>query len=409
MLLSYITKGHTDQFEKLADSTDLPECVPAHNLSQQSRASYGRKKASPTLVIHGGAGTMSKAGSTPEQREKYRAALKESLRVGHSVLQSGGEALDACVAAVAYMEDCPLFNCAKGAVFNTAGKNELECSVMLSKPPATHPEIPASRRGLALALLRHVQNPSKAARALYLSPTMVPHATLSDSTAEELAERLGEVLVDTTYFFTEARWREHRRGLGLPEEPLPPHISSDAIYSEGPSLDQMPTGTVGAVALDRNGCLAAVTSTGGKTNKLAGRIGDTPTFGCGFWAEEWPVEGCVRRIWRQLRGKGKRAVGISGTGDGDLDVTSVGPPQYFLRGASALTIAHRMRFKHESVGKAAATVVKELFAEGGIGGVIALDGQGEVAMPLNCSGMYRGVIKADGQPKVAIFNDDKLE
>ncbi|KAG9001517.1 hypothetical protein FRB93_012118 [Tulasnella sp. JGI-2019a] len=351
------------------------------------------KQATPVLVIHGGAGTMSKSGSTPEQREKYHTALKESLRVGHDILKSGGEAMDACVAAVAFMEDCPLFNCAKGAIFNVAGKNELECSIMLSKPPASHPEIPTSRRGIGLTLLRRLRNPCKAARALYLSPTIAPHATLSDSTVECLAEALGETLVDPSYFFTKARWREHRRGLGLPEEPLPPGLPLQDVPSSDDSeesLDLMPSGTVGAVALDGNGCIAAVTSTGGKTNKLVGRIGDTPTFGSGFWAEEWPVDGDV---------SGRRAVGVSGTGDGD----------YFLRGATACTIANRMKFKQESVDQAARAGVQDLYAQGGMGGVIALDEQGRVAMALNCSGMYRGVIKEDGNPKVAIFDDDVLE
>lgn len=165
---------------------------------------------------------------------------------------------------------------------------------MLSKPPASHPQIPASRRGMALTLLRHVRNPSKAARALYLSPSTVPHATLSDSTAEALAESLGEELVDSSYFFTEKRWKEHRRGLGLPVGPMPPneHDSSDQSGSESfpeVNLDQMPTGTVGAVGLDARGCIAAVTSTGGKTNKLVGRIGMYVIMVPAVWSACLPV------------------------------------------------------------------------------------------------------------------------
>lgn len=178
-------------------------------------------------------------------------------------------------------------------------KNELEASIMLSKPPPSHPEISSTRRGLAVTLLTKVKNPGKLARALYLSPDKGPHAFLSGLNAERLAESLGEELVDPSYFFTEHRWEEHMRGLGLPQ---PTTILTDSIHT----LDPYPTGTVGAVALDAKGCIAAVTSTGGKTNKLVGRIGDTPIFGAGFWAEEWRREGSTP------------AVGISGTGDGDV-------------------------------------------------------------------------------------------
>ncbi|KIP08295.1 hypothetical protein PHLGIDRAFT_104546 [Phlebiopsis gigantea 11061_1 CR5-6] len=357
------------------------------------------KKSRQVLVIHGGAGTMSKEGASPEQRARYKAALSRALEVGYAVLKDGGEAMDAAVAAVSSMEDCPLFNSGRGAVFNVEGKNELETSIMLSKPPASHPNIPSSRRGLGITLLRHVRNPSQLARALYLAPTAAPHTMLSGRPVEDLAEELDIELVDESYFFTEGRWREHRRGLGLPEEPLPfPGKGSTEGNADVP-LDQLPTGTVGAVALDVRGCIAAVTSTGGRTNKLAGRIGDTPSMATGFWAEEWPVEGRLRRFWKKVRGKGtKVAVGVSGTGDGD----------YFIRLATASTIGRRMRYLHEPVAKAAKHCVEELRHDGGIGGVIALDHKGHVAMPLNCSGMYRGVIREDGVPKTAIFDDEEL-
>jgi L-asparaginase / beta-aspartyl-peptidase len=187
---------------------------------------------------------------------------------------------------------------------------------MLSKPPASHPHIPPSRRGFGVTLLSHVRNPSKLARALYLAPTSAPHTMLSGTACENIGQELGIELVDESYFFTEARWREHRRGLGLPEEPLPHHEKMDGTFIP---LDQLPTGTVGAVALDIRGCIAAVTSTGGKTNKLVGRIGDTPSMGSGFWAEEWPAHGHLRRAWNCLRGRRSvNAVGVSGTGDGDV-------------------------------------------------------------------------------------------
>jgi beta-aspartyl-peptidase (threonine type) len=215
-------------------------------------------------------------------------------------------------------------------VFNVAGKasaassqhqtppltpvqNELETSLMLSKPPVSHPHIPASRRGTALTLLTRARNPAQLARALYLSPERAEHPFLSGAAAEELGAQLGAELVDPSYFFTEARWREHRAGLGLPAEPLPPHDE------ELPLLDLMPTGTVGCVARDARGALCAVTSTGGRTNKLVGRVGDTPHMGAGFWAAEWAVRGRVRRAWRAATGRPtSHGVAISGTGDGDV-------------------------------------------------------------------------------------------
>jgi isoaspartyl peptidase/L-asparaginase-like protein (Ntn-hydrolase superfamily) len=159
------------------------------------------------------------------------------------------------------------------------------------------------------------------ARALYLEPSLAPHALLSGSAAEEIGYQVGQELVDPSYYWTEHRWREHRRELGLPETPLPGEPGKDTPYLP---LDQLPTGTVGAVALDINGHIACCTSTGGKTNKLVGRVGDTPSMGSGFWAETWSED--KKGIWaRVFRAIGKdtpitRAVGVSGTGDGDVSL-----------------------------------------------------------------------------------------
>ncbi|RPD60734.1 asparaginase [Lentinus tigrinus ALCF2SS1-6] len=344
---------------------------------------------------------MDKSRSTPELRKQYKTALSRALLAGYAVLSAGGEAMDAAVAAVSSLEDCPLFNAGRGAVFNVAGKNELETSLMLSRPPSTHPCIPSTRRGVGITLLGYTRNPSQLARALYLSPESAPHTMFSGVAAESLGAPLGIKLVDESYFFTENRWREHRRGLGLPEEPLPypTKPGQDQDNSQVP-LDQLPTGTVGAVALDVRGCIAAVTSTGGRTNKLVGRVGDTPIMGAGFWVEEWKVEGWAHRVLRRLTGKGSKvAVGVSGTGDGD----------YFIRLATGSTIGRRMKYLHEPLSVAAKTCVEELRRDGGIGGVIALDNAGNVTMPMNCSGMYRGVVYEDGVPKTAIFDDEELD
>ena len=189
---------------------------------------------------------------------------------------------------------------------------------MLSKPPASVTETSPTRRGIGVSLLTRVKNPSSLVRALYLSPSLAPHTFLSGTTPEDLGESLGQTLVDPSYFFTEHRWREHRRGLGLPEDPLPSH---DASLRGTIPLDQLPTGTVGAVALDVHGCIVSLTSTGGRTNKLVGRIGDTPTMGAGFWAEEWKPSGWFRNFWSKLtKRRPTSAVGVSGTGDGDVSI-----------------------------------------------------------------------------------------
>ncbi|KAG8827830.1 hypothetical protein FRC17_007709 [Serendipita sp. 399] len=369
-------------------------------LLRKSQKRESIKTRKPILVIHGGAGVFDRSKSTPEQRKIYKSALTEALLAGHVVLKGGGSAMDAAVAAVTSMEDCPLFNCAKGAVFNIAGKNELEASIMLSRPPK-NTQIPATRRGFSAALLTQTKNPSHLVQQLYLRPDLAPHAFLSGSTAEvELGHKqLGLELVDPSYFYTKQRWKEHRRGLGLPVEDCSseaPHVSP---------IDLMPTGTVGAVALDSEGCIAVITSTGGRNNKLVGRLGDTPSMGSGFWAEEWNVDPRPRWISRLLHRfkfgvKTKNcAVGISGTGDGD----------YFIRQATCATLGARMKLLGESVQDAADNVVNHLQEDGGIGGVIALDMEGNVAFALNCNGMYRGLIKDDGIPLTAIFNDDVLD
>jgi isoaspartyl peptidase/L-asparaginase-like protein (Ntn-hydrolase superfamily) len=195
---------------------------------------------------------------------------------------------------------------------------------MLSKPPQSNPEILSSRRGAAATLLTRIRNPSQLVKALYLAPNITPHVLLSGEEAQRIgADELGQTVVDPSYFWTEKRWREHRRGLGLPEEPLP--YPADGTYNDNnSSLDVAPKGTVGAVALDVNSSIAVVTSTGGLTNKIVGRIGDTPLMGSGFWAEEWPIRSLLKRAWRKcLRKPVNRAVGVSGTGDGDVSAYSL--------------------------------------------------------------------------------------
>jgi len=218
-------------------------------------------------------------------------------------------------------------------------------------------------------------------------------------------------LVDPSYFWTEGRWREHRRGLGLPPDDVDSPtglalVAGRSHYGEiAVHLDMLPKGTVGAVALDIDGCIASVTSTGGKTNKLVGRIGDTPSMGSGFWAEEWTVrrkgfKGAVRRFFKMKHKMKHRAVGVSGTGDGD----------YFIRRATAATLCSRMKLLGESLTDAAKNVVEDLKNDGAAGGLIALDEKGTPTFALNSNGMYRGYIKVDeNHPYTAIFDDDVLD
>lgn len=203
---------------------------------------------------------------------------------------------------------------------------------MLSKPPAAHPAMPSSRRGVSVTLLTRTKNPAHLVRALYLAPTLAPHPFLSGPTAETIgADHLGIRTVDPSYFWTEARWRQHRTGLGLPADTKSEFGSdADSCVTCDP-MDMMPTGTVGAVALDMRGCIAAVTSTGGRTNKLVGRVGDTPIMGSGFWAEEWPRKGWwwFKDAWNRLLRKPSLAgVGVSGTGDGDVRRMRSCPPHH---------------------------------------------------------------------------------
>ncbi|EJU05576.1 N-terminal nucleophile aminohydrolase [Dacryopinax primogenitus] len=380
----------------------LSSTVDEKSLNNESKPRHRHAQSvKPVLVIHSGAGVM-RTDTPVEEQEKYRIALRGALKAGHAVLSAGGESIDAVTAAVSFMEDCPLFNCGHGAVFTREGTNELETSLMLSKPPsaAVGPApIPPTRRGISVTLVRRAKNPIQLARALYLNPQATPHSMMSGPAAEELGAAFGgPKLVDPSYFWTEKRWREHRRGLGLPEEPLPEHGKHGE--GEGGDMMVMPKGTVGAVALDSRGCIAAATSTGGLTNKIPGRVGDTPVMGAGFWAEEFEVSGWVRRKLRKLfKGTAKSGVGISCTGDGD----------YFIRRSAAVEVAHRMQFLAQPLAKASKTVIEELRVDGGMGGLIAVDLAGNYFFPMNSPGMYRGVITEEGIPKVAIFDFEELE
>jgi beta-aspartyl-peptidase (threonine type) len=308
------------------------------------------------LVIHGGAGTILREEMTPEEEEAVRGAMTEALQAGTAVLERGGAGLDAVEAAIRVMEDSPLFNAGKGAVFTNAGTNELDASIMDG----------ATGKAGAVTGVTHVKNPISLAR---LVMEKSPHVMLAGEGAEEFALEQGMELVPAAYFFTEDSWeslqrvREREREAAEPQSRRP-----DAVHF----------GTVGAIALDRARNLAAGTSTGGMTNKRWGRIGDSPIIGAGTYADN--AMGCA----------------VSGTGHGE----------FFIRNVVAYNICARKQHDEISLADAADQVIMEvLVAQDGDGGVIALDREGNIAMPFNTPGMYRGHIAAGREPVIEFFRD----
>lgn len=303
------------------------------------------------IVIHGGAGTILPEEMTPAREAGFREKLTEALRAGHARLEDGADALDAVVAAILILEDSPLFNAGKGAVFASDGANELDAAIMDGR----------SLSAGAVSGVRHVANPIELAR---LVMEHSPHVMLYGEGAEEFALSRGISLVPQSYFFTRHRWEELEKA------------RDEELQQRKSTVPQ--SGTVGAVALDARGNLAAGTSTGGTTNKRLGRIGDSPIIGAGTYADN-------------------ASCAVSGTGHGE----------YFIRSVVAHDIASLMRYQGLTVEEAAEKVVLEKLVERkGEGGVIALDADGNIAMPFNTPGMYRGYIDTAGQLAVKIYADE---
>lgn len=300
-----------------------------------------------SIAIHGGAGVISRASMTPESEAAYRADLGRALDAGYTVLEGGGSSLDAVDAAVRILEDSPLFNAGRGAVFNSEGINELDAAIMDGR---TH-------RAGAVAGVRHVRNPIGLAR---LVMEKSPHVLLSGQGAEDFALEQGVPLVARSWFWTEKRWKQleaAKRGDRL--------SAADIGYY----------GTVGAVALDREGNLAAATSTGGMTNKRWGRIGDSPLIGSGTYAD-----------------------------NGSCAVSATGSGEFFIRSVAAHEISAQMRLRGLGVREAAREVVHGQLKElGGDGGVIVVDGKGGIAMEFNSEGMFRGARSSEGVHEIAIY------
>ena len=295
------------------------------------------------LVIHGGAGTILKKNMSPEKEAAYTEKLKEALTTGYKILDSGGTSLDAVNAVINIMEDSPLFNAGKGAVLTEKGEAELDASIMEGKTLAAG----------AVAGVKHIKNPINLAR---LVMEKSPHVMMIGDGAEEFAKQNNYELVDNKYFITEERRQQY---LKIKEAQDQKH------------------GTVGCVALDKTGNLAAGTSTGGMMMKKFGRVGDAPIIGAGTYANN-------------------NTCAVSATGHGE----------YFIRLGVARDISSLMEYKNYSLRQAADEVINvKLTKLGGTGGVIAIDKNGNVTMPFNTEGMYRGYYINGGEPVVKIYKD----
>src|SRR5215472_5325708 len=307
------------------------------------------------LVIHGGAGTIERGSMTQEREREYRAGLERALTAGYEILRRGGSSLDATEAAVRVLEDDPHFNAGRGSVFTSAGTNEMDASIMDGK----------TLKAGAVGSVQHIRNPITLAR---LVMEKSPHVMLDYAGAEEFAKANGMELVDQKYFFTQERWDALQK-IKAAEK----HRAS----GDGKSYiitDQDRHGTVGAVALDKDGNLAAATSTGGTTNKLPGRIGDTPVIGAGTYANN-------------------QTCAVSCTGDGE----------YFIRASAAHEVSALMQYRGLKLHEAAQTALDAVKQLGGTGGLIAIDTNGEVALPFNTNGMYRGYVDPNGKFVVDIY------
>jgi len=318
------------------------------------------------LVIHGGAGVIMRDEISAELETAYRSALTAALTAGYAVLDTGGPAVDAVVAAIQVMEDNPLFNAAHGAVLNSEGFCELDASIMDG----------ATRAAGSAAGIEHIRNPIRLARDIMQRSE---HVMLGGKGAERFAEAIGYDLVPNTYFQTERRRdqleraRERERVLRTAEGDRLRFVSVD----ENDDLHLKKFGTVGCAALDRHGNLAAGTSTGGLTNKQFGRIGDSPIVGAGTYADN-------------------ATCAVSGTGQGE----------FFIRSVVGHDIAARMAYAGQSLRAAATATMASVVDLGGSGGLIAIDRTGAVATPFNTPGMHRGWRLSSGEAVIALFGDE---
>lgn len=312
------------------------------------------------MVIHGGAGTILKENMSPEKEILYRKTLENAIQRGYDMLKAGKSSLDAVEASIHILEDSPLFNAGKGAVFTHDGKNELDASIMEGKTLSAG----------AVAGVTTIKNPISAARAVM---ERSGHVMMVGKGAEAFAKEVGIEVVDPKYFWTQERWDGLQQALKDDSARAVLDHGSKALSSQ--NIDNK-FGTVGAVALDLQGNLAAGTSTGGMTNKKYGRIGDSPIIGAGTYANN-------------------ETVGVSCTGWGE----------FYIRNVAAYDVSALMEYKGLSIVDASKVVIDKIGKMGGDGGLIALDKNGNIAMPFNTAGMYRATITENGKIDVQIYGE----
>jgi L-asparaginase / beta-aspartyl-peptidase len=328
--------------------TGSAEQAPEDQLKMQTKK-FG-------FVVHGGAGTIERSEMTPEREREYRSGLERALTAGYNILKRGGSSLDATEAAVRVLEDDPHFNAGKGAVFTSAGTNELDAAIMDGK----------TLKSGAVAVIKHIKNPVALAR---LVMEKSGHVMMDGDGAEAFAQENGvELLPDQKYFYTQKRWDALQK-IKAAEKKRTGRAGKAFVIT-----DQDRHGTVGAVALDQNGDLAAATSTGGTTNKRPGRVGDTPVIGAGTYANN-------------------ATCAVSATGDGE----------YFIRATVGHDVSALMEYRGMSLKEAAQTALEKVARLGGTGGLIAIDRKGNIALPFNTSGMYRGYVDPNGKFVIEIY------
>jgi beta-aspartyl-peptidase (threonine type) len=333
--------------------------LSVYNTSRRLQAQQQSSQHRFGIVVHGGAGTITKNSMTPELEKQFREKMTEALLKGYNILKNNGTSMDAVEAVINILEDSPLFNAGKGAVFTHEGTNEMDAAVMDGN----------TLKAGAVAAVKHIKNPISLARMVMEKS---PHVMMVGTGAEAFAMAHGMDTVPQKYFYTERRWKQLQEALAKERE-----SDSSGQKNSAPDTSEHKHGTVGCVALDKMGNLAAGTSTGGTTNKRYGRVGDSPIIGAGTYANN-------------------KTCAVSATGTGE----------YFIRSVVGYDISALMEYKGMSVKDAAETVVMDKLVKlGGDGGVIAIDKDGNIAMPFNTSGMYRAYIDSTGNPVVKIYKE----
>lgn len=329
-------------------------CTQKEQSATMSSVKSSEDRPEYAMVLHGGAGTILKKNMTQDLENQYIAKMNEALDAGEAILKNGGSSIDAVEQTIHILEDSPLFNAGKGAVFTNEGKNEMDASIMYG----------ADQNAGAVGGVTNIKHPISAARAVM---EQSDHVMMVGLGAEAFAGSHGLEIIDPSYFYTERRWKSLQR---IKESEV---IKSELSEDDGSDKKH---GTVGCVALDKNGNICAGTSTGGMTNKRYNRIGDSPIIGAGTFADN-------------------ATCGVSSTGHGE----------FFIRYTVARDIAALMEYGNKSLQEAGEMIInKKLVEKGGTGGVVALDKDGNIAMPFNTPGMYRGYAKP-GERVVKIYND----